>query len=70
MTTNQPKVGLSYKVKSQRKGTFKGIVTYIDDTWADVLITNGKASAMLDYNEREAGETIRVRQSLCVFELQ
>ena len=60
-------VGKTYRVTSSRKGQFTGIVTYEDDTWADVLITTGKAGAMLPHNEREQGEVIRVRRSLCAF---
>lgn len=61
-------VGKTYRVNSSRKGRFTGIVTRFDDTWADVLITAGKAQAMLDYNEREQGETVTVRRSFCAFE--
>ena len=43
-------------------------MTRHDETWADVLITAGKAKAMLDYNEREQGETVTVRRSFCTFE--
>lgn len=60
-------IGKTYKVNSSRKGVFVGIVTQCNETWADVLITGGKASAMLDYNEREQGETVTVRRSFCTF---
>jgi len=60
-------VGKSYSVNSSRKGRFIGIVVFFDETWADVLITSGKAGAMLYYNEKEQGETVRVRRSLCTF---
>ena len=65
--TTELTIGKTYRVNSSRKGTFIGIVTQCDDTWATVLITRGKASAMLDYNEREQGETVTVRRSFCTF---
>lgn len=64
---NPIEVGKTYLINSARKGKFTGIVTRVDDTWADVLIIKGKAEAMLDYNEREQGETVTVRRSLCAF---
>lgn len=60
-------IGDTYRVTSSRKGTFTGVLTYADQTWADILITGGKAKAMLDHNEREAGEVVRVRISFCAF---
>lgn len=66
-TTEELQVGKLYRVNSRRKGEFVGIVTKADDTWADVLITKGKAKAMLDYNERNAGELVTVRRSFCTF---
>lgn len=60
-------IGKTYKVNSSRKGVFVGIVTQCSDEWATVLITRGKAEAMLDYNEREQGEEVTVRRSFCTF---
>lgn len=60
-------VGKIYRVNSSRKGVFTGIVTQACDTWATVLITSGKAKAMLDYNERFQGEEVTVRRSWCTF---
>lgn len=60
-------IGQTYRVNSSRKGVFTGVVTQCCDTWATVLITNGTAKAMLDYNEREQGETVTVRRSFCTF---
>lgn len=68
MNTTTIEAGKTYRINSTRKGLFTGIVTRFDDTWADVLITDGKAKAMLDYNEREQGETVTVRRSFCTFE--
>lgn len=61
------KVGATYKVNSSRKGVFTGVLVQACDTWATLLITGGKAKAMLEYNEREQGETVTVRQSFCTF---
>lgn len=60
-------VGTTYKVNSSRKGIFVGTLTHADETWATILITSGKAKAMMDYNEREQGETVTVRRSFCTF---
>lgn len=60
-------VGKAYEVNSSRKGKFTGVITSLNDEWATVLITNGKARAMLDYNEREKGEEVTVRRSFCSF---
>lgn len=68
--TTQPTIGKSYHIDSRRKGKFTGIVTHADSEWATVLITSGKARAMLDYNERETGETVTVRLSLTTFNEQ
>jgi hypothetical protein len=65
--TTELRIGATYRVNSSRKGIFTGVLKRVDDTWADVLITDGKAQAMLDYNEREAGETVTVRRSFCTF---
>lgn len=61
------KVGKSYRVSSSRKGVFTGVVTKACDTWATILITGGKAQAMMNYNEREQGEEVTVRRSFCTF---
>ena len=60
-------VGKIYRVASNRKGVFTGVVTQACDTWATILITNGKAKALMEYNEREQGETVTVRRSFCAF---
>lgn len=59
-----PQVGKTYEIRHSRKGTFIGVVKEISGEWADVEITNGIAKAVMDYNVREAGETIRVRDSM------
>lgn len=60
-------IGKTYKVTSSRKGVFTGILTQCCDTWATLLITQGKAGAMLEYNERNKGELVTVRRALCTF---
>lgn len=60
-------VGNAYHVNSSRKGRFTGIVTQACDSWATILITGGKAKAMMEYNEREQGEAVTVRRSFCTF---
>jgi hypothetical protein len=62
-------VGKVYQVNSQRKGKFMMRVTDVNDKFITGVITNGKAGAMLSYNEREQGEEVTVRQSLCSFTL-
>lgn len=42
-------------------------ITHCDDTFATGIIVDGHASAMMQYNEREKGEEVSVRQSLCTF---
>ena len=65
--SNVLEVGKTYTVNHSRKGAFTGRLLGFDDTWATVLITDGKAKAMLDYNEREEGEEVTVRKSFCNF---
>lgn len=59
--------GKTYKIIHSRKGIFTGRIINVDATWATVLITNGKANALLQENESEEGEQITVRRSFCVF---
>lgn len=61
-----PVVNKEYIINHCRKGKFQGKVLNADDTtWADVLITHGKANTLLDYNIAEEGETVTVRSTLC-----
>ena len=65
-----PVIGQEYRILHNRKGTFFGIVESADDsTWADVVITDGVARAMMDGNIRLEGERVTVRSSLCRMEL-
>jgi hypothetical protein len=59
--------GNTYKINSSRKGKFTGKLVSADDTWATFEITEGRASAMLDYNVREKGEEVTVRRAWCTF---
>jgi hypothetical protein len=65
--SNAIEVGKTYIINSTRKGIFTGVIASVDDTWASVLIINGHAKAMLDYNERGVGEVVTVRRSFCTF---
>ena len=60
-------VGKQYRITHSRKGQFTANIVGIRDEWVDCVITDGKAGAMLDYNEREKGEAITVRRSFCTF---
>lgn len=54
-------------VNHSRKGEFYIKIVWFDDTWVTGEIISGKASALLPENEREKGENITVRKSLCTF---
>lgn len=56
--------GAVYNVSSQRKGNFVGRLINHDDIWATLEIMEGKAGAMLAYNERGKGEEVTVRRSM------
>ena len=60
-------IGEEYQVNHSRKGRFAAVVKTVDDTWATLELTAGKANAMCSYNEAEAGEEITVRLSHCTF---
>ncbi len=60
--------GQIYKVNHSRKGTFNLMVTKQDETWVTGLIVEGKAKAMLEYNEREQFDDITIRKELCKFQ--
>lgn len=68
-TTTQPQVGGTYSVRHSRKGQFCMRITAIRGEWIDGVITSGRASALLEYNEVETGEEITVRDSLATFTL-
>ena len=55
--------GKTYLVNHSRKGTFAMRVNGQCATWAHGVIAGGKANAMLDYNEKFAGDDISVRIS-------
>jgi hypothetical protein len=60
-------IGKEYLVSHSRKGTFTGRVKAIDDTWATLEITSGRAGAMMAYNEVGIGEDVTVRLTHCRF---
>ncbi len=66
--SNALQVGKTYRINSSRKGVFNGRLLGFDDTWASFIITNGRAKAILEYNERDEGEEVTVRRSFCTFE--
>ena len=57
--------GKIYKVVHIRKGVFHIKITEISDEWVTGTIVQGFANAILKDNEREAGEDIKVKKSLC-----
>lgn len=59
--------GKTYLVDHSRKGRFAAQVIRFDETWADLLVTSGRAGAMMRYNEAGPGEKITVRISHCSF---
>lgn len=60
-------IGKTYDLVCQRKGKFRMQLTHHDDTWASGIITEGKAEAILAYNEVEKGEEVTVRKSFAKF---
>ncbi len=67
MNTMQLFEGKIYQVTHSRKGMFNIKVIRQDEEWATGMIISGKASAIREYNEREQGEEITIRKSLCSF---
>ena len=65
--TDELTVGATYKIRSNRKGTFVARLTHVDQTWAAGVIVSGKAQAILKENEVEQGEEVTVRRSFCTF---
>ena len=63
-----PLVGREYRCVHPRKGVFFGVVLSADEIWAKMKITSGVADALMDYNLKLEGETVSVRNSLCILE--
>lgn len=63
----EPTVGQVYRVVHPRKGRFTARVVGVYEEWIDLEIVSGRASAMCAYNERTAGESVRVRTAWCTF---
>jgi hypothetical protein len=68
MSTPTLTPGTTYHVTSSRKGAFTGKLVSVDDTWATIEITSGRAGAMLRENERGVGEEVTVRRAFCSFQ--
>lgn len=60
-----PQKGRLYEVNHSRKGTFKMRVLGVTREWVTGVIVEGRAQAFLDYNVKEEGEEVTVRDSLC-----
>lgn len=59
----QFEIGKTYKIRHTRKGVFSFRVVNQCDEWVTGTIVDGKANAMMDYNEKFEGEDITVRKS-------
>lgn len=64
-----PTAGGTYAVNDSRKGKFNMLVNRVAGEWVEGVIVSGKATALLECNERETGEEITVRQCLATFTL-
>lgn len=62
-----PEAGKIYKVTHSRKGIFTMRVDSVGEVWAQGVIVEGKANALLAYNEKFEGEPITVRIAFCKF---
>lgn len=65
---NKPIVGKTYKITHSRKGRFTGKIVACGEEFCDILITEGRAGAICEYNEREEGEVVSSRIEFCKFE--
>lgn len=66
--TTEVEVGKTYKIRSDRKGTFVARITMINDVWVTGVLVSGKAGAMLKENEVYVGEEVTLRRSFCSFD--
>ena len=64
-----PTAGGTYAVNHSLIGKFNMFVNRVAGEWVEGVIVSGKAKALLEYNERETGEEITVRQCLSTFTL-
>lgn len=67
MVSNNLEIGKEYLITHSRKGKFQAIVKGFNSEWVTIEITKGKAGAVLEYNERFAGEEMAVRKGYCRF---
>lgn len=63
----KPEVGKIFIVNHSRKGKFTMKVTSVKEEWAEGLVVDGYAKAVMDYNEKYIGDIITVRISMCSF---
>jgi hypothetical protein len=56
-------VGKVYEVSHSRKGEFQMRVVSVSGEWVEGVVTNGRANAMLSYNEKYAGDAVSLRMS-------
>ncbi len=66
MENDTLEVGKNYTVSHSRKGVFQGIFIGRNEEWLDFMVTDGKAKALMPYNEKVTGDTVTVRDSFCV----
>ena len=59
--------GKTYNVNHSRKGEFVLAVTHVGDEWVTGRLIAGKPHYLNHYNEKELGEVMTVRISLCTF---
>jgi hypothetical protein len=62
-----PEAGKKYDIRHSRKGTFTATVISVSDEWADCLITDGVADAILDYNRAGVGDAVTIRACHSLF---
>lgn len=65
---SKPEVDKTYNINHRRKGEFALSITDVDETWATGRLVAGTPHYLNHYNEKELGEVMTVRISLCSFE--
>lgn len=56
-------IGKTYRISHSRKGIFSLRVTEVCDEWLSGIVVDGRAKAMMYYNEKGEGEPITMRKS-------
>lgn len=67
--TQTLETGKIYKIFHHLKGKFEGILVNHNETWATILITKGRAKAILQENEVEKGGEVIIRKEYAEFKL-